>query len=222
MHSLDLRHKQRKAQGFGGAGANGSSLTRNRVDLPFFLPSERASRFSTGLPTAAETALPPKYIADLLLQLYFGQLHPVMPILEETAFKSKYSAVYSLGKCPDAAFLSILLGVFATAARLLPGASKTGPASEYFEQARVIHCLAMREGAAQIEHVQCLALMSVYLGGINDMPQSWLYAGQAVRMAQDLGLHVSFPPQIENKRLLNLMVSLYTALSCPSWPRSFG
>ena len=45
--------------------------------------------------------------------------------------------------------------------------------------------------ATQLAHVQAFVLLSSYLASINSLPQSWLLCGQAVRIAQDLGLHVS-------------------------------
>lgn len=46
--------------------------------------------------------------------------------------------------------------------------------------------------ATQLAHVQALVLLSSFLASINSLPQSWLLCGQAVRIAQDLGLHVRF------------------------------
>ena len=42
-----------------------------------------------------------------------------------------------------------------------------------------------------VEHVQGFLLMSSFLCSINCLPQAWLLVGQAVRAAQDIGLHVS-------------------------------
>ena len=42
----------------------------------------------------------------------------------------------------------------------------------------------------QVEHVQCFLLMSTFLCSVNCLPQAWLLVGQAVRIAQDIGLHV--------------------------------
>lgn len=43
----------------------------------------------------------------------------------------------------------------------------------------------------QVEHVQCFLLMSTFLCSVNCLPQAWILVGQAVRIAQDIGLHVS-------------------------------
>ena len=45
----------------------------------------------------------------------------------------------------------------------------------------------------QSTHVQCFILMSSFLCSVNCLPQAWILIGQAVRVGQDLGLHVSVP-----------------------------
>lgn len=45
--------------------------------------------------------------------------------------------------------------------------------------------------ATQLAHVQCFVLLSSFLASLNRLPQAWLLVGQAVRIAQDLGLHRS-------------------------------
>jgi pyridoxine 5'-phosphate synthase PdxJ len=44
--------------------------------------------------------------------------------------------------------------------------------------------------SVQAAHVQCFTLLSSYLCSVNCLPQAWVLIGQAVRSAQDLGLHV--------------------------------
>jgi hypothetical protein len=44
--------------------------------------------------------------------------------------------------------------------------------------------------ATQLAHVQAFVLLASFLASINSLPQAWLMCGQAVRIAQDLGLHV--------------------------------
>jgi len=48
--------------------------------------------------------------------------------------------------------------------------------------------------STQLAHVQCFALLSSFLVSLNRLPQAWLFVGQAVRTAQDLGLHRSSRP----------------------------
>jgi hypothetical protein len=59
---------------------------------------------------------------------------------------------------------------------------------QYYQSAILLHFKSSGEGS--IEQFQCLALLSMCLAGWNALAQSWKFAGQAVRSAQNLGLHV--------------------------------
>jgi hypothetical protein len=59
----------------------------------------------------------------------------------------------------------------------------------FFFRALVLHYIS--HASTEVFHVQSLILMSSFLCSINCLPQAWLLVGQAVRSAQDLGLHVS-------------------------------
>jgi len=47
------------------------------------------------------------------------------------------------------------------------------------------------QGNTQLAQVQAFVLLASFLCSVNCLPQAWLMVGQAVRTAQDLGLHVS-------------------------------
>lgn len=67
--------------------------------------------------------------------------------------------------------------------------------SSYLElfctRALILHYIS--HASIQVSHVQSFILMSTFLCSINCLPQAWILVGQAVRTAQDLGLHVRFP-----------------------------
>jgi hypothetical protein len=65
--------------------------------------------------------------------------------------------------------------------------------------------------ATQLAHVQAFVLLASFLASINSLPQSWLLCGQAVRIAQDLGLHVS--PFLEHPRACRILIQLGTFLA---------
>jgi hypothetical protein len=56
-------------------------------------------------------------------------------------------------------------------------------------RAQILHYTTLKD--VDIHQVQCLTLMAAFQASVNAMPMSWLLAGQALRVAQDLGLHVS-------------------------------
>jgi hypothetical protein len=176
---------------FGGAGMGASKMTRGLVDLPFFLPTVVDRPVSVGLPSPESMPFPPHSKVELLISLYFVHIHPLLPILDRDMFVTRLGQVAVERK--DGAFIAVLFSVFAAASRLdgtEPPADNERRAAEYYERARVLLCGNTGTGTAQVEHVQTLAILALYLGGINAMPQAWLQAGHAVRIAQDLGLHV--------------------------------
>lgn len=56
-------------------------------------------------------------------------------------------------------------------------------------RAQILHYTTLKD--VNIHQVQCLTLLAAFQASVNAMPMSWLLAGQAIRVAQDLGLHVS-------------------------------
>ncbi|KFA71066.1 hypothetical protein S40288_05515 [Stachybotrys chartarum IBT 40288] len=92
---------------------------------------------------------------------------------------------------PDKGFLSVFFAVCACASSLLPtdGKSETFSGLAYYQKSLILNYAST--GEASIERVQCLALLAMCAGGWNTLTQSWNLAGQAVRAAQDLGMHLS-------------------------------
>ena len=60
--------------------------------------------------------------------------------------------------------------------------------------------------SVQVEHVQCFLIMSSFLCAVNCLPQAWLLVGQAVRTAQDIGLHVSYAVCEKNQNVFNMLL----------------
>jgi hypothetical protein len=70
-----------------------------------------------------------------------------------------------------------------------PGEAEAGVI--WFERSQVLHYSSIRE--IDIYQVQCLTLLSAFQASVNAMPMSWLLASQALRIAQDIGLHRAAP-----------------------------
>ncbi|EOD50241.1 putative fungal specific transcription factor domain-containing protein [Neofusicoccum parvum UCRNP2] len=164
-----------------------------------------------------QVSFPPQYISDLLVNLYFDQLHYTFPILFKPYFMRQYHKLVARqpNDRPDPGFLCIFFAVCACASGLLPRGSGGGggggggvaaggrfPGQEFYEKAWLLYYGSTGQGT--IEQVQCLALLAVCSAGWNTLTQSWKFAGQAVRAAQDLGLHSGLrrPAQDEPNELL--------------------
>lgn len=162
------------------------------LELPFF---DRGRTWPPlpYLPKAEQLVRPPRYVSDLLVNLYFNQLHFTMPVIYKPYFMQRYNTFVNnrSGKTLDTSFLSVFFAVCACASGLLPrepGNPGMFTGLQYYESALLLHYKSTGEGS--IEQVQCLALLSMCTAGWNTLTQSWKFAGQAVRAAQDLGLHV--------------------------------
>ena len=161
-------------------------FVRGRVwrDLPF-------------LPSPEQLPRPSKHSADILVDLYFTKLHHTFPVLFKPHFMQRYRQLDSPTTggsgaiSHDRRFMSVFFAVCACASSLLPQpASERGFSGiEYYERAMLLYYAST--GEASLERVQCLALLSMCSAGWNTLTQSWLLAGQAVRAALDIGLHLS-------------------------------
>jgi hypothetical protein len=126
-----------------------------------------------------------------LIGVFFDQVHYTFPVLYRPWFMSQYHNLMSERPSTgmDSGFLSVFFAVCAFSAGLMDhGSGQRFPGIEYYEKAIVLHYADT--GQATIEQVQCLAVLSLCAARWNTLAQSWKFAGQAVRAAQDLGLHV--------------------------------
>ncbi|KAM6495549.1 Fungal specific transcription factor domain containing protein [Amanita muscaria] len=154
------------------------------------------------LPGPEDVEYPERDLADKLVEAYFTRLHFLMPVLDKPSFLDHYRhlmdnkdnlrVVRSQG-----AFIALIFSVFACAAPLVNDHRLTsdkridegGMGMLYYERALTLQYIS--HANIQIAHVQCFILLSSFLCSVNCLPQAWLLVGQAVRSAQDLGLHRS-------------------------------
>ncbi|RSL64574.1 hypothetical protein CEP53_004012 [Fusarium sp. AF-6] len=168
------------------------------VEVPLFIQGLKWRELPY-LPKPDDLNLPPRYIADMLIGLYFDQLHYTFPVLFKPHFMDRYNHLYVTQKqIPrDREFLSVFFAVCACASGLIASGNQSAfPGLEFYEKALLLHFSTT--GQASVERTQCLALVSMCCSGWNTLSSSWHFAGQAVRAAQDLGMHLSnltAPPQ---------------------------
>ena len=130
--------------------------------------------------------LPPKHVADDLLYLYRISFHATFPMIDWQSFGQTYDSVYrqqSLRDVPQA-WAALLFAVFACGT--LPRHLRNG--EEYSEVSRKMLDLATDDLA--LDHVRTAVLTSVFLVELNRKSAGWTWLGIAVRIAQDIGLHL--------------------------------
>lgn len=159
---------------------------------PFFIPGLQGARLPF-LPTREQLDIPPSYMSNLLVTVYFDKLHYALPVLYKNQFLNKYRDLVDGADQvrADVRFLAVFYAVCACATSLLArdgGVQSLSPGIEHFEKAALLQ-LSLNDDAS-IEQIQCFALLSQCTASWNSLGQAWKYAGQAVRSAIDLGCHV--------------------------------
>lgn len=158
-------------------------------------------------------------MSDLLVNLFLTRLNPMFPILDARDFTLQYMEylgrnVTEQGPSP---FKSVLYAVYACAANMLSvarGTHVSHDGKEYFELALFNHYQNLRH--CGVEEVQCLAILSTCAASWNNLSESWKLAGQAVRAAQDLGLHINFEGCENDQSRSRLWWCVFTLNSCLS------
>ncbi|KAF7358442.1 Zn(2)-C6 fungal-type domain-containing protein [Mycena venus] len=127
-----------------------------------------------------------------LTDLYFVNIHPMMPLLHRPSFERSARNGQHL---QDHRFGATLLAVLAIASRysddprvLVPGFnSAISSGWNFFNQVQLIRKSLFDEPS--IYEVQLYCLMSVYTLGTSSPQAGWLYIGLGIRFIQERGMH---------------------------------
>uniref|UniRef100_A0A8H7N8V8 Xylanolytic transcriptional activator regulatory domain-containing protein n=1 Tax=Bionectria ochroleuca TaxID=29856 RepID=A0A8H7N8V8_BIOOC len=113
-------------------------------EIPLFVRGKKWQELPY-LPRAEDVPRPPKYVADLLVNLYFDQLHYTFPVLYKPHFMSCYRQMSSpppgSNDNVDAKFLSVFFAVCACASTLIPldGKSTSFPGLDYYQKSLILY-----------------------------------------------------------------------------------
>ncbi|GAB5591594.1 hypothetical protein Unana1_06494 [Umbelopsis nana] len=132
--------------------------------------------------------MPPPDLAQHLIDLYFGQFYPTLPILYKKSFMAKLRSEDDK-PCP-----LLLNAIFAIASRISPDErvredrTLSDTAGEiFYERAKFL--LEQQCDTVSTSTIQALLLLSSHQHGAMKSSRAWLYNGMAFRMAQALGLN---------------------------------
>ncbi|GJJ07349.1 hypothetical protein Clacol_001550 [Clathrus columnatus] len=180
-------------------------LTADSMGNLLYFPSGLGFGKVRALPGPQEVEYPERDLADKLVAAYFEHLHFQLPVVDKPTFLRQYEELMSMSisERADAGYVSVLFGVFACAARIVEDerlvleGGDGGMAMVYYESGFLIASHGSRamilyyigHTNTQLAQVQCFVILSSFLCSVNCLPQAWLVIGQAVRIAQDLGLH---------------------------------
>ncbi|KAL2671284.1 hypothetical protein Neosp_013864 [[Neocosmospora] mangrovei] len=111
------------------------------VEVPLFIQGLKWRELPY-LPKPEDLNLPPRYIADMLIGLYFDQLHYTFPVLFKPHFMDRYTRLYVTQKqMPrDREFLSVFFALCACASGLIASGNQSSfPGLEFYEKALLLH-----------------------------------------------------------------------------------
>lgn len=140
--------------------------------------------------------LPPRHVADHLLESYYASIHTVVPLLHWPTFMGEYEEAYRIGTLDriPTAWVSLLFAVLAVGVVFStdPNIQRPHKGKEYSEIAQKLTDIWNDEFT--IDHVKRALLTSIFLTEMNLKSGAWTWLGVATRIAQDIGLHTNTGP----------------------------
>ncbi|KAJ0158904.1 Positive regulator of purine utilization [Colletotrichum tanaceti] len=161
-----------------------------------------ATRPRTPDPSPEPLMLPERWLADSLIRSFMEFVHPVFPILHRPSFASSYEALWQPAARPrrhrdprrefkDVLFnatLSIVLALGSQRTDRVSVAEQARLADKFYTQSvRLVSVDTLDHSSLQA--VQLLLLRGVYLHYTQYADRCWNTVGEALRVAQGLGLH---------------------------------
>ncbi|RAL16720.1 transcription factor domain-containing protein [Aspergillus homomorphus CBS 101889] len=159
-----------------------------KVPPPYRQPGPKS------LLTTDPPQLPPKDVANRLLGQYYSCLHSVLPVIHWPTFVAEYEKVYQAGTLLGVPreWAAVLFGVFACGSlhTLEPNREEEG--KEFVK----ICCgvIDVWQDNFTLDQARAALLASIFLYEVNSRSASWVWIGSAVRVAQEIGLHLESGP----------------------------
>ncbi|CAG7920223.1 unnamed protein product [Penicillium olsonii] len=200
---------ERASQGFFGSSSAAGFMRQIKTAVDKKLapdcrrsPAPRLPVSSTLLSTRTETAqnpvanyvLPPRKMADSLMEVYWDYVFPLYPFLISAQMKSEYAKIWA-GETPESdenmlmCTLNVMFALASQLADFVPPTEREASADSFFSRAKGLFQFNLWDtGSAGL--IQCLLLMAQYLQSTDSAHQCWIVTGLAIRNAQSLGLHL--------------------------------
>jgi hypothetical protein len=141
--------------------------------------------------------LPLRRNADDYLDCFWSFVHPLFPVLHTPSFTTRYESLWKSQSSADESgecvtFTPTLNLVFALGCQfsdLVPAERKAKVAAAFYGKSRSLLLYDIL-GSTEVTVVQWLLLSAVYLQSTSLATNCWTSVGLAVRLAQNLGLHL--------------------------------
>ncbi|RFU28609.1 hypothetical protein B7463_g7715, partial [Scytalidium lignicola] len=131
---------------------------------------------------------PQRHIGDHLVECYMELCYPQYPFIYGPAFRKRYESMWTSKEPQSDAWVAKVNTVFALGCQFSPKVSSQ-MGEEFFKKAKSLINFDIL-GSSNLETLQALILMSVYLQSSASLNISWNVISITIRMAQSLGLHL--------------------------------
>ena len=163
---------------------------------------------ATKLPsrTVPDYVLPPRKLADKLINVYWEYVHPIYPFLHKPNFTTIYNDIWAGGELssssPDVSatgnneatsicILYLVLALSCQWADAIEPEKRHSTATVFFTRARnLLQFDPVDPTDRSVQLVQALLLTGHYLQITGNTPKAWVVIGMSVRICHELGLHL--------------------------------
>ena len=158
------------------------------------VPTPYRAQGAESLVTGNAPDLPPKNLADHLLAQYFNCVHSVLPVLHWPIFTAEYEKVYRSGSLLGVSneWAAVLFGVFACGAIHTTEPNREEEGKKYVRTSCGI--IDVWHDNFNLDRARAALLASIFLYEVNSKSASWVWIGSAIRVAQEIGLHIDSGP----------------------------
>ncbi|KAJ5644225.1 transcriptional regulator family: Fungal Specific TF [Penicillium longicatenatum] len=213
------REAKRHVQGSSSSLEHGQGKLQN--DLALHTVNYHLDEMGISIPEPMEIyAIPPRQLADRLLDEYLRTVHPSFPIIRQTLFTAQYRTFFDSNEHPGDKWLAILNMIFAIGAQhaSLIRASWRGADGDhvtYLARARILSMSGHELfNHPDFQQVQVEGLIAFYLLSSGQINRAWRISALAVRSAVALGINMknSSPttPNIDKEARYRVWWCLYT------------
>ncbi|OKO97878.1 hypothetical protein PENSUB_9804 [Penicillium subrubescens] len=163
------------------------------------LAGQRNERIPSSAPNYV---LPPRRMADKLMEVYWDYVFPLYPFIDSVHMKMEYTKIWQGEPLhyDENMVMCTFNVIFALASKLadfIAPEERETSADAYFSRAKELLQFNLWDtGSAGL--IQCLLLMAQYLQSTDYSHQCWICTGLSIRNAQSLGIHL--PQTIANIR----------------------
>ncbi|KAK3955529.1 fungal-specific transcription factor domain-containing protein [Pseudoneurospora amorphoporcata] len=156
--------------------------------------------------------LPSQQTTDHLMRCYYSSAHTMTPIIHWPTFRQEVDNLYrpgGLSQHVPTSFLAMFYAVMAVGALFSADLHRSYRAAEWIEASRKLIDPWGNDFA--LDHARSLVLISIALNELNLKSAAWNWLGNAVKVAQDIGLHSDMGswPMIEKEMRKRTWWSIY-------------